>query len=237
MWARVGNKLQTVFKTFFQITQEFLLIIFYPFAGIFQKVFEPIFKTQSKLTNANTILIVERWFNPNILHLFWKRYLEKKGFRVIIVNFPFQEGDFESSADKLSAYIAKHELQDFVLVGVSGGGLTALRYLQKYRGWKQIKRAITIGSPLGGTYLMWFLGIFASGRDLWLGSPLTEQIKRIKEVDKRKLFCIRASFDEMVPEWSSSISGTNIITIPVWGHNVLHMASIQTYETVAKLAE
>ena len=65
------------------------------------------------------IVIVERWLSLNISHIFWKRYLERKGFQVYIINLPLWRKDFADSSKKLASYIEKYNLNDVTLVGIS----------------------------------------------------------------------------------------------------------------------
>lgn len=214
---------------FFQLFEEFILIIAYSplgFIRVFLKEKENIHDPKKP-----TIVIVERWFNRNLLHEIWKKYLSEKGFNVYMKNFPLQNGAFEESAKNLRKYINEGRLKDIILVGISGGALTALTYLQKLNGWNNVKHFITVGAPLKGTYATIPLTMFKSGRELLPKSNFLKNINSdIKNLNK--ITCIQAKFDEMVPSWSSYIEGAEKIVIDVAGHNNLHMTCKETYETV-----
>lgn len=221
------------FVYFFQFTEELLLIVTYAVMGFVRFFIE---ERQSKYEPGKpTIMIVQRWLSRNFLHDIWKGYLQNAGFNVFIKNFPLQKGSFDESAEELKKFIEDKKIKDFVLVGISGGGVTGLTYLNKLDGWNKVRHFITIGCPLKGTPAILPLTFLESARELLPGSSFLKALNsNVKNKDK--ITCIQAKFDEMVPSWSSSIEGAEKIVIDVAGHNILHMTTKKTYETISHLA-
>ncbi len=192
-------------------------------------------KEKSALEGQGTIVIVERWLSLNARHVYWKRYLEKKGFSVHLMNFPLWEKDFQDSSNKLSKYMVDNNIDNAVLVGISSGAITCLLYLENQNGWGRVQRFITVGSPFRGTWLMLFLSFLISGRELLPGSNLMKKIKDIQLSYPEKVICVRAKFDEMVPS-GSTLPGAHKTTINVYGHNNLHLMHKKTYSLIEHAA-
>ena len=117
-------------KDIIHILSEIGLIIFYPISSVFAQIVK-----RNELEghgDGKVIVIVERWLSKNVKHIYWKHYLEKRGYRVYLANFTLYKGSFEQSAVSLKKYLEKRELTDIILVGISSGALTSLVYLQEH---------------------------------------------------------------------------------------------------------
>lgn len=216
-----------------QIFSEIVLILLYPFYSIFVR-----FIPKKELKGAHdgqAIVIVERWLSINIRHVYWKYYLEKKGFNVYLANFPLRHGSFHNSSEDLKRYIEKNNLFDIVLVGISSGALTSLVYLQEHGGWERVDRFISVGAPFEGTPMAAFLAYSYSGRELMPNSRFIKKIKQYKILHPEKIICMRAKVDEMVPK-GSVLPGTKEITMNVVGHNNLHIQVRSTYKKIMEYA-
>lgn len=218
-------------RILFQIILELWHILTYPFSFIIS-----LFLPRKHDTNT-TILIVERWFTKNAYHKQWKAYLEKKGFDVHAINFPIYRGSFDDSAKELKEYIDENDFTDVVLVGISAGGITSLLYLEDYSGWKKIRKFISVGTPFYGSPMTFFASFTKSGRELLPISGFIQNIRERKIKNLDKIVCIQAKHDEMVPMESSALSEAKKIVLDVAGHNNLHLASQETYETIVGLAQ
>jgi len=185
--------------------------------------------------DGKTIVIVERWLTFNIRHLYWKYYLERKGFRVFIKNFPLRHGNFEESGGQLREYMNKHQCKDVTLVGISGGAITSLLYLQEHGGWERVDKFIAIGGPFKGAWSALIVSFAYSGRELLPNSKLIKKIRRMKLLHPERIFCIRATYDEMVPH-GTVLPGSHSVTLPVVGHNNLHLRVRATYKKIAEFA-
>lgn len=220
-------------KFIYDILLEVGLIILYPLLSVTLQI--GLQKPQLK-NNGQVIVIVERWLSLNIRHIFWKRYLERRGFRVYLINLPLWKKDFSDSSKKLSDYIDQFGLSDIILVGISSGALSALLYLQERNGWNKVKKFISIGAPFKGTYAILFLSFLPSGRELLPGSKLVKKIQSYPTFDPRKTICIKAKFDEMVPS-GSILNGAKKITLNIFGHNNLHLHNKKTYKIIIENAK
>ena len=184
---------------------------------------------------GQTIIIVERWLSVNIRHIYWKFYLERRGFNAYLANFSLWHGDFDDSAKDLKKYIERKKLNDIILVGVSSGAITSLLYLQEFEGWEKVKKFISIGAPFEGAWSALLLSFVPSGRQLWPASSLIKKISRFEIKNMEKITCIRAKFDEMVPT-GSVLKGAKEVRIGTLGHNNLHLGMGKTYAKIVEIA-
>lgn len=172
----------------------------------------------------------------NIRHLYWKYFLERQGYNAHLVNFPIRNGSFDDSALALSQYLTKHTLTNISLVGISSGALTSLIYLQEYDGWRRVDKFISVGAPFEGTWMALFVAFSSAERELLPGSQLMKKISRYKLLYPKKIYCLMAQFDEMVP-FGSILPGTHKIVLKVIGHNNLHIRIRMTYKKIIDLVE
>ena len=187
-------------RILYQIASEIILIFLYPvFSILVQFLPEKALKGNGK---GKTIIIVERWLYLNIRHVYWKHYIEKKGFNSHLVNFPIRKGDFKKSAIDLGNYLERNHLENVVLVGISSGALTSLVYLQEMNGWERVDKFISIGTPFRGTWMALVISYLKSGRELLPKSGFIKKISNYTVLNPDKILCIRAEFDEMVPSGS-----------------------------------
>jgi hypothetical protein len=218
---------------FLQFFLEFLMIILFPVAELFEflrvrKVVPP------GKVDGKVIVIVERWFNRNFYHKRWKQYLEKQGFTVYYIHLPLLKGHFRDSAEELKKTIERYHLQHITLVGLSNGGISSLLYLQDFNGWTKVDCFITIGAPFRGTYMSLPLLFIPSVRELWPDSSLMRHLAAEKIMHPERILCLRAKVDELVPVWSSTLPKIKYKVIPVYGHNMLHVRSKKSYDMIIK---
>lgn len=223
-------------KTFLEWNIEaFLILIHFP--SNFLKPVVPMDNVNKKPKYKNPIVLVERWFSRNIFHFAAKKYLERKGFTVYSLNYPMMKGDFEESAMNLKKFIEEKNLNDAILIGISGGATTCLDYLQNHEGWGKTHLFISIGGSLYGSPLARFLPISKSLREIIPTSSYMKHLheKEIKNLDK--IVTIRAKRDTMVPATYAQIEGARNFTLNVVGHNFLHTFYLPTYRLVANLSK
>lgn len=223
-------------QTTTQSVLEIIIGLTYPLVGPFARILDNLFPHKERLAGKN-IVIVERWFNRNPLHRLWVEHLQRKGFTVRIINFPLQKGTFETSSQDLENYFKSNNLSHVTLVGISGGSITSLLFLQHHEGWKYIDKFISIGAPFHGTPLALFISFVKSGRELMPNSTLVKKISQEKILHPEKIICLAAKFDEIVPRNSSRIEGVKQVVLNVIGHNNFHLNSPLTYNLVAKYAK
>lgn len=197
----------------------------------------PLDDVNSSPTQKYPIILVERWFSRNVLHYFPKKYLEKKGFKVYLLNYPLTKGTFEDATGNLQRFMEENNIYDAILIGISGGATTCLEYLQFLNGWARTRRFISIGGALyGSPYGR--LAIFSKSlAELAPGSKYMQYLhsKPIENLDK--ITTITASVDNLVPTKYGKIAGADNIVLNMVGHNLLHTLWKPTYDIVAKTAE
>jgi pimeloyl-ACP methyl ester carboxylesterase len=220
-------------NSLYQVLLEITLIVLYPLFSIFAHFIpKSMFNGNGK---GQTIVIVERWLTINIRHVYWKFYLERRGFNVYLANFSLWHGDFEASAKDLKKYIERKNLKDIILVGESSGAITSLLYLQELEGWEKVRKFIAIGAPFKGTWIAILLSFVPSGRQLWPVSGLMSKMSQFEIKNPEKITCIRAKFDEMVPT-GSVLKGAREVRIGTIGHNNLHLGMGRTYAKIIEIA-
>ncbi|MGE5041596.1 MAG: esterase/lipase family protein [Candidatus Levyibacteriota bacterium] len=187
-------------------------------------------------THTTPIVIVHGWMTGNVLYLFFKWYLEKKGFRVYMPNLGLQMEDLHIYPKILSNYLKEKQIKEPVLVGISTGGLVSIEYAQKIDGWKTVKKLITIATPFKGSYAAYLSVLSKSVKQLRPNSAYMRYIDESVEAHPQKVVHLVAKADQLVYRTSSTLPGIKTIIIPVIGHVKLHAFSQKTFEAVARIA-
>jgi pimeloyl-ACP methyl ester carboxylesterase len=213
-----------------------VLVALFTFLDFFGLIF-PLSRLNPDPTKQSAILIVERWLSQNPAHFLMKKYLEKKGFKVYLVNFSLFEGDFMASSQSLANFIEKNNLANITLVGISFGSITAYLYLQKYSGWEKVKQFIAIAPPFHGTPRANLFLYLKSGRQMKPNSQFIKNYLSEKVLNPDKIVCIRALQDEMVPTKSSLLDGVKVEIVRVYGHNNLHTMSKRTFSLISSYTD
>ncbi len=186
-------------------------------------------------TIKSPIIITTGGFTAVILYSKFKKYLEKKGFEVHVINFVSTKG-IEFSAKSLSEYVERNNLSNVTLVGISTGALASYVYLNEMDGWNKINKFINIAGPFKGTFLAYFTAFTKTGRELLPNSNFMKRLENIENKHTERTYSINAEKDELVPFWSSKIPCRETIVIPVYGHVRVHSFSEETFEEVARIA-
>lgn len=210
---------------------EIAIIIFYPLLAIL-RFFLPLKVLNPHPRQRLPIVIVERWVTQNPLHIIIKWYLEKRGWRVYLVNFTVFQGDFATSAFALKRFLQINGLSEVILIGISLGSLTCLEYLQRLGGWEKVNKFIAIGAPFHGTSMVAVFFPFRSGRESFPKSTYLQGWENENLVNKAKIFSLYARYDELVPKESSLLEGVRNQEINVVGHNNLHVWKKETFEAI-----
>lgn len=215
---------------------EILLIFGYPFSTPLRLIV-PLWSVNKNPIRDIPIVIVERWFSPNAMHIFLKRYLESQGYAVYMHNSSLIKGSFEDAAVDLKKFIHEKKLSNVTLVGISFGGISCLLYLEEQGGWKNVREFISVGTPFYGSYAAYALGIFKSVRQMVPNSRLVKKIKHISITYPKRIICLRTRLDEMAPFPNDALPGTIKRELEVAGHNYFHILSPKVFATIAKEAK
>jgi len=200
-------------------------------------VFSYIFSfVELKPLTRKTVFILTPTFTGPFLYRKAKKYLENKGFNVIIYNFSKEIKDIETSSDKLKKIMDDMNLENVCLVGISAAGLTCYEYLNNLDGWSRTDSFISIGTPFKGTFMSYFAFHTKIGRKLIPKSSYIARIQEIKPQNLDRTYCLVATRDEVVPKESSMLSGAHFVEVPVLGHVRLHAFSDKTFEIISQIA-
>ena len=182
------------------------------------------------------IVFVHGWLTSNLPLLFFKRYLESRGFSVYMSNVGLLTTDLNKGSINLKEYIEKKKLKGFILVGFSAGAIVSYLYLQKFDGWKKTKRLICIGAPFKGSPLAYLAFFSRSARQMTTDSKFLKKLNQNLILNRENIVCISAKHDEIVPSYSSKLKDVKHEEVPVLGHVVLQLASKETFAIVEESA-
>jgi len=214
---------------------EAFLIVVLPLIS-FLRLFIPLNTVKNHNSHKPPIIIIELWFAKTISHMFLKRYLEEKHFKVYLFNYNPMNGGVDDGAYRLKQFITHHKINNCILVGISMGAITSFVYAQRFGGWKKIKKLFCMAGPFHGTPWARSFSFLKSGRQLLPQSNFLKQLEKEKMPDPSRIVCISAKSDEFVPRWSSILSHARNEEVAVVGHNNLHVWSREVWEMVAKEA-
>lgn len=189
-----------------------------------------------KPLTRKTVFILTPTFTGPFLYRKAKKYLENKGFNVIIYNFSKEINNIDSSAQKLKKILDSMNLENVCLVGISSAGLSSYEYLNGLGGWERVDSFISIGTPFKGTYMSYFAFHTKIGRMLTPKSSYIAKIQDIKPQNLDRTYCLVATKDEIVPRSGSFLDGAHFIEVPVMGHVRLHAFSDKTFEIISQIA-
>lgn len=219
----------------YQWVTEIFLILVLPVIS-FLRLFIPLNRVKNHNSQKPPVIIIEQWFAKTISHMFLKKYLEERDFKVYLFTYNPINGGLDDGAYRLKQFIKNHKLHNCILVGISMGAVTSYVYAQRFGGWKRIKKLLCMAGPFQGTPWAHWFAFLKSGRQLLPGSNFIKKLKKEKMPDPTRIVCISAKSDEFVPRWSSVLSQVRNEEISVVGHNNLHIWSKQVWEMVAREA-
>jgi len=222
------------FKTVSDFVKEYHYGFIYPFSALLSLFYQPKWYRSPKATKG-TIIMVFCWFTPNISHNKWVTYLEKKGYRTYLLSLPLLFEDFQSTALRLKQFIGEHKLKNYTLVGISTGAVVCLYFLKRYKKWNEVHTFINVGGPMHGSPTARYISFIGKGRDILPGSKFVKSLEET-HIPPGKMVTFTSTYDELVPQSYSLMKGNTLYTLPVWGHNMLHFGSRQTYDLIAKIA-
>lgn len=214
---------------------EFFLIIVLPVISLL-RVFIPLTSVKNHNSDKPPIIIIEQWFAKTISHMFLKRYLEERHFKVYLFNFNPIYGGVDDGAYRLKQFINHHKIYGCILVGISMGAVTSFVYTQRFGGWKKVRKLFCMAGPFRGTPLARSFFFLKSGRQISPKSKFLKKLRKEKIQYPDRVICIIAKSDEFVPRWSSILEQARNEEVSIVGHNNLHVWSRQVWELVAREA-
>jgi len=174
-------------------------------------------------TPKRPVVIVHGYLASKEMMLPMRMRLERAGFEAHVAQLPaLLLGKVEPTAGLLASEIDRilggYPGQQCDLVGVSLGGLLGLRYLQKFRGDRRVRRYVTIGTPHRGSNAaraaVMLLGrISPAAYQLLPDSEFIQNLTREGVPDGVEALSICATRDTMAPPSQCRIDGAEFIEI------------------------
>jgi pimeloyl-ACP methyl ester carboxylesterase len=125
-----------------------------------------------------------------------KRFMEENNVSGTLMYLGKLLNRIDSYLPILDTELKKHKLP--TLVGLSTGGLIALRYASKYNAWDRINKIVTIATPfMGYTKLLKY--VFPNLQDLVNSSEILTEIRNFKPPEN-KVISLFAKEDKMIPK-------------------------------------
>lgn len=186
------------------------------FLGYFWKL-----RTDEGGKYKKSAVIVHGWLTQSPMLFFQKYSLQREGYKVYVPEFGWQLGDIEELTKKFSLYFEEEKISNVILIGNSLGSIISLNYLNKYNGWKHVKKIISMSGPFYGSNLAYLVFWFSkSARQMLPNSKFLNSLtKNVK--NKNRITCVSAEIDFIVPRHSSQIRGCNNKVIKILGHTNL----------------
>lgn len=175
----------------------------------------------------------------------FRRYLREHGYgNVWAVTLEPVFGSIDDAARQLDDYVeqicAQTGAERVVLIGHSMGGVVIRAYLDKFSGEKRVARAISLGSPFGGTVLA--KGPSALGENLRQMTIGSEWLNALSAFEQRPcpvpFTAIWSPHDSIVaPQLGSRVTETygQSIALPGVGHMEMIVSKPVMREVVAVL--
>lgn len=185
------------------------------------------------------ILLIYGYFSSRRALTVLERILTRRGYEVISFNLGGLLGVFFTRGIKETAYFIdyklkrqfdRHGIDRIHIVAHSKGGLVALWWLLRLKGWKHCSKLITMGTPYEGSLLTWLALITPAGflfRDLWQMRPGSDLLKSLHEEtipENVSIYNFFSNRDRVAPGtkglYKPDKPSSRIIPIPM--HHVTH---------------
>ncbi len=198
-----------------ELWYAFLFLFVHHIAGIFYKL-----PFNGKGNKRPVVLISGFWGRTISWGRLYKELI-KNGHPVYAVPMGFQVGNIKKKGEELEKFLSDNNIEDCYLVCHSMGGLICWNNIEQYDG--RIRMMITLGTPLYGSRLAYYLPLSVSIRQMQPDSELIKSLKKKYKTFSRAI-SISAGFDQMVvPAKNSRLNQKNDIVIPEAGHLNLYM--------------
>lgn len=174
-------------------------------------------------TPKRPVIIVHGYLASKEMMLPMRMRLERAGFEAQVAQLPaLLLGKIEPTAGLLASEIDRilggYPGRQCDLVGVSLGGLLSLRYLQKFRGDRRVRRYVTVGAPHRGSNAaraaVLLIGrISPAARQLLPGSDFIQGLQREGVPEGVETLSIFATRDTVAPPSQCSLDGGENVEI------------------------
>jgi triacylglycerol lipase len=188
------------------------------------------------------VLLVHGLFAPRASMLPFQWALKRAGLQAHTVRLPpLNMAAVERSsalvADRIDGILAGSGHPRIDIVGMSLGGLIGLHYLLELGGAERVRRMITLGTPVRGTWsALAALGAPAA-RQCLPGSGFLEALDAKGLPEGVEVIAVYGSFDPVAPKSRCTIPGVRNIEIPTLPQPLAHQSLIASPSAVRTLIE
>ncbi len=188
------------------------------------------------------VLLVHGLFAPRATMLPFQWALKRAGLQAHTVRLPpLNMAAVERSsalvADRIDGILAGSGHPRIDIVGMSLGGLIGLHYLLELGGAERVRRMITLGTPVRGTWsALAALGAPAA-RQCLPGSGFLEALDAKGLPEGVEVIAVYGSFDPVAPKSRCTIPGVRNIEIPTLPQPLAHQSLIASPSAVRTLIE
>lgn len=139
-------------------------------------------KSKKKLSEKEIpLLVVPGWGAPSFQTDLMARNLRDRGFNSVSVKLPWlATQDLDISASRLEKIVdntlKESSAKEVNMLGYSLGGLIVRIYLQKFGGYKKLRRAVFLGAPQEGIYTGYAASFTKAGRQIKPGSDYLSEL-------------------------------------------------------------
>jgi pimeloyl-ACP methyl ester carboxylesterase len=191
------------------------------------------------------VILVHGLFAPRATMLPFAWALRHAGFEAHTVKLPpLNMAAVERSVGLLAARVeevlATSGAERCDLVGMSLGGLIALRYVQEPENAARVRRLIAVGTPIHGTWsaaaAVALLGpLCPAGRECLPGSDMLRDLGARGLPEGIEVTAVYGSFDPVAPASRCHLEGARNIEIKTLPHPLAHQTLIASPEAVRTL--
>jgi triacylglycerol lipase len=187
-------------------------------------------------------ILVHGLFAPRVSMVPFKWALERAGLEAHTVRLPpLNMAAVERSAtilaSKVDAVLADGDHPHCDIVGMSLGGLISLHYLHELGGAAKVRRMITLGTPVRGSWSAIAAPCAPAARQCMPGSDFLEQLEAKGLPEGVEIIAVYGSFDPVAPKSRCTIEGVRNIEIKTIPQPFAHQSLIASPAAVRTLID
>jgi pimeloyl-ACP methyl ester carboxylesterase len=186
------------------------------------------------------VLLVHGLFAPRATMLPFQWALKRAGLeaytvRLPILNMAAVEGSSRLVAARVDEILDRSGHERLDIVGMSLGGLIGLHYLMELGGAARVRRMITLGTPVAGTWSALAALGSPAARQCLPGSDFLERLDAKGLPETVEVIAVYGSFDPVAPKARCIIPGVRNIEIKTLPQPLAHQSLIASPAAVKTL--
>ncbi len=188
------------------------------------------------------VVLVHGLFAPRATMLPFQWALKRAGLEAHTVRLPplnmaAVEGSARLLAAKVDQVLESAGVERCDIVGMSLGGLIGLHYLIELEGAPKVRRMITLGTPVRGTWTALAALGSPAARQCLPGSDFLETLEAKGMPEGVEVIAVYGSFDPVAPKSRCTIPGIRNIEIKTLPQPLAHQSLIASPAAVKTLIE